>query len=1080
MLCRVPSACPFDTLVVTAPNTLAAQAYLVELCDRLQQQAGSSCGPQKQLEVLVVSDPAGTRVGSGGGTLNALAQLSQLNEGSWCLAEHCTLMIHSGGDSQRSPTQSVCGKAWSSLNSVSSSSASHIAQRANTPLDLLLQHFYTLFAQLRQGSLVIACCDVMLLLDATECNWKPLNSSAGGSVAGLAIAADVSYAPQHGVYVLAPKADSSNHHTEGSSSSSSKSSSKSATLSSVTQYLQKPSAQQAAAAGAVSSAGTVAIDTGVVVFSGAAATALQQLACSPAFAGCCSSAIDAQTSQAAAAQPLRLELYADIMLALRTGTANSSSINGNSSSFDAYLAACGARSSDDVALTCARKELYSALNGYSLDALLLDRDVATFAHLGSTAELMQMLTLQMPAFIEPYALTHSLAGEAATIGTGAVLEHCVLHTANWHIGDGALVSGLRRWGNATSELAVPRGMEISLGDAAQGHVFTCFAVADPIKAHYTGTAAAVCGAPWSTFMSTRSATANDIWPGIAKHERTLWRFCYMLVITYCEWCATLLPTYSSSNSAPSSNEQEVLRALQWLGCTRSNSSSSSSSTALDWSAYLTAERLSLCDVLAVADPSAEFAWRRELAATIVADSFTNASSAVTAATAATVDAVTSTSSDDGTHASAAAASSWDVMAIATTSLQQCTATTVLLSTLLHTALADTTMINVPPSNPQCKQQTVATSATAATSNATTAVDHCALALNALLVVHEQLSYCKGQNAAAADTATATGGTGTDTDAGADVQPQSSLKATTVHTAQSLLHSRVLIVLADASSCDDSLCTVENLAAAAVPHPTGMWIVQCSAIVLAVLNAAVDEEQHSDAPGVTAYTVNGAVCAVKLNTAAVERALLLAQADELSQCYTAYDSGATAVKATTASQSASRKLDTLVQRLTATTDVGKVAMATGSIQARTVELPADTAVQNSTSLLPEAATTAAVAAAALDHAQKLHSKRFTALQHELAVLDSAAAAASPNCWSQSLAAIACRLQLAAAQATVALAISSSCGSSSSKAGKATGPGQHCDWIRAMAGAELCQDNTGKLLVVHVPQCSNNMCLLSDNI
>jgi hypothetical protein len=65
--------------------------------------------------------------------------------------------------------------------------------------------------------------------------------------------------------------------------------------------------------------------------------------------------------------------------------------------------------------------------------------------------------------------------------------------------------------------------EVSLGDAEQRHVFTCFAVADPIKAVYTSTAATICDVPWSTFMSTRSATAEDIWPGIAEHERTLWR-----------------------------------------------------------------------------------------------------------------------------------------------------------------------------------------------------------------------------------------------------------------------------------------------------------------------------------------------------------------------------------------------------------------------------------------------------------------------------------------------------------------------------------------------------------------------------
>ena len=61
-----------------------------------------------------------------GGTINALVEVAEeltlrstgkrqpidfgvLNRSKVCI-------IHSGGDSQRSPTQSVCGKAWSSLN----------------------------------------------------------------------------------------------------------------------------------------------------------------------------------------------------------------------------------------------------------------------------------------------------------------------------------------------------------------------------------------------------------------------------------------------------------------------------------------------------------------------------------------------------------------------------------------------------------------------------------------------------------------------------------------------------------------------------------------------------------------------------------------------------------------------------------------------------------------------------------------------------------------------------------------------------------------------------------------------------
>jgi hypothetical protein len=415
--------------------------------------------------------------------------------------------------------------------------------------------------------------------------------------------------------------------------------------------------------------------------------------------------------------------------------------------------------------------------------------------------------------------------------------------------------------------------------------------------------------------------------------------------------------------------------------------------------------------------------------------------------------------------SATAASSWVVIAVATTSLQQCTSTTVLLSTL-HTALADTVFINVPPPGPQCAQQPVAASTTAAASDATAAAMNdyiCALALNALLVVHEQLSFSTESKASAAATTATTAGAGTGSTTGTKMEIQSSSKATWAHTAQqeqlSLLHSRVLVVLPDSSSSDDdSPCSAEQLVAVAVPAATGVWIVQSGAIVSSVLNIVLptaEEQQHLDTPAVTAYCVDGVVCAVRLSTAAVEQALLLAQADEFSQCYTAYDRGATAATAT-AEQTASTGLEALVQRLVAASSTNV------SMQARTVEVTTDTAVQHTSSL------SAAVTTAALARAQALHNERFAILQHELAALDAAAAAAPPNRWSQSLAAIACRLQSAAVDASVSLTNSndSSSSSSSSSVGKALGPGQHCEWRRAMAGAKLCDDTAGKLLVVHM--------------
>lgn len=66
----------------------------------------------------------------------------------------------------------------------------------------------------------------------------------------------------------------------------------------------------------------VAIDSGVVVFSGAATQALTSLAHSETFKGCTSQGV------AGGASALRLELYSDLLLALRTGGATGESAEG--------------------------------------------------------------------------------------------------------------------------------------------------------------------------------------------------------------------------------------------------------------------------------------------------------------------------------------------------------------------------------------------------------------------------------------------------------------------------------------------------------------------------------------------------------------------------------------------------------------------------------------------------------------------------------------------------------------------------------------------------------------------------------
>ena len=98
-------------IVVTAANEAQAESCQKEL-DGRKDLADFLC--------LAVADPAGCRIGSGGGTLNALVAAHDAIAGpqsqtcDW-LDEHLVCVVHSGGDSQRSPSQSVCGKAWSTL-----------------------------------------------------------------------------------------------------------------------------------------------------------------------------------------------------------------------------------------------------------------------------------------------------------------------------------------------------------------------------------------------------------------------------------------------------------------------------------------------------------------------------------------------------------------------------------------------------------------------------------------------------------------------------------------------------------------------------------------------------------------------------------------------------------------------------------------------------------------------------------------------------------------------------------------------------------------------------------------------------
>lgn len=125
------------------------------------------------------------------GTLNALHHVKRALEGTGGarkIEDARILMIHSGGDSQRSPTNTVCGKAWSALNSISSQTTSEehgSIVGCNTPIDVLLQQLCIFFHRIPSGCLVVGSSDVLLIVPSSA-TCSPIDWSQEHGVIGLA------------------------------------------------------------------------------------------------------------------------------------------------------------------------------------------------------------------------------------------------------------------------------------------------------------------------------------------------------------------------------------------------------------------------------------------------------------------------------------------------------------------------------------------------------------------------------------------------------------------------------------------------------------------------------------------------------------------------------------------------------------------------------------------------------------------------------------------------------------------------------------------------------------------------------
>jgi len=244
----------WDLCILTASDERQAAMYQRQLDWR-----GAAGLLPARTRFLVLPDPGGRRIGSGGATLRALAKAAvELEDGR-------VLIIHSGGDSRRLPHCSAIGKLFARVPRVLPDG------RASTIFDEFLISLSGLALSAPAGAL-IASGDVLLIFDHLQLSFQR------PGVVGVAAAAPAEMGLRHGVYV---SGDGGRR---------------------VRAYLHKAARPELERWQAIAADGSVQIDTGLVWLDRATVRALADMAAEPAIAAA------------------SLNLYGDLLLPLAQST----------------------------------------------------------------------------------------------------------------------------------------------------------------------------------------------------------------------------------------------------------------------------------------------------------------------------------------------------------------------------------------------------------------------------------------------------------------------------------------------------------------------------------------------------------------------------------------------------------------------------------------------------------------------------------------------------------------------------------------------------------------------------------------
>lgn len=366
----------FDAIVITASNEHQAQTFRKQLAARKLPA---------YTDFIVIPDKNGERVGSGGATLSAI---KYLKEKYGTFYGKTFAIIHSGGDSKRTPAYSALGKLFSPVPRVLPSG------KPSTLFDEFMISIASVPGRIREGLLVLSG-DVMLLYNPLQIDFS------GSGAAAISFKENVEIGKSHGVFL----GDKNGN---------------------VKRFLHKQSVESLTEAGAVNENGNVSIDTGAVIFAPDILDALYSL-------------IKTEDGENKYINSVtRLSLYGDFLYPLAAD-----------STLEAFYNEAPEGEFCDE-LHDARTVIWNILSPYSMK--LLNLAPAKFIHFGTTKEVMHLMNEGWKEYealgwnnrinsslSADTAGYNSVLSKGAQIGKGCYLECSYVHH-NAKIGKNSLVS----------------------------------------------------------------------------------------------------------------------------------------------------------------------------------------------------------------------------------------------------------------------------------------------------------------------------------------------------------------------------------------------------------------------------------------------------------------------------------------------------------------------------------------------------------------------------------------------------------------------------------------------------------------